>query len=626
MANDIESTTIEFHRFGGEADSLQKGKRYIRTCGYQKAAEEVTVEIEPRELRRSLNRLRYGFDRTAESEAAAKKILGAEAHNFLPPQQLSPTGGVALRQVDIVTHASELRAYPFEAIYANASNDYLKSTEQGMILTRRIRSEFSYMVPPWPEVPSVLFVHAQLDHDLSQDLVDQHYRALSEALAPWGNPERLTEKKLLLVKAVDSVEALQAARELADFSYIHILAHGAKVAEEDVEESDTEWGLRLGGVGAAATSLKSIAEALRLINERPLVVTLAACDGGNADRPELGNSSLVETLHRNGIPVVVASQLPMTQPGSITLTKHFYRPLLSGTDVRIALHAARVALREEARQFDDQRHDWLSLVGYVRLPAEGYSQYLRTFGLRVRLHMLEAARSDAEPLLAETPPPRETFERVAVRLRDQIAHLAGQGKSSSVDQDRTLQAERVGLLASANKSLAEVRFIQACRFPDEKDRLHELSRAALEDSLRWYLQIYRHDMTMHWHGIQALALEAALTGRIADPVELMIVGRIAQGAIAGNQKEYWACGTLAEVLLLTALGPEGFNLTLVQDELNRLCKRSAEDLADKGFAVKSTRRQLARYATWWTKPNGYFPGHKSDLSAHAREMIGCLPG
>src|SRR5215510_493877 len=626
MSADISATTIEFHRFGGEPGVLLKDNKYIRTCGYQRAADEVVVRIEPRELRRSLNQLRYSFNRTTESETAAQRLLGLEAGNFLDESQIFPEGRVALHQVDIVTHASELRAYPFEAIYANASDAYLKSPDTGMILTRRIRSEFSYAVPPWPEVPSVLFVHAQLDHDLSQDLIDEHRLALTEALAPWGNREDLEKKKLLVVCEIDSAEALARARTLANFSYIHILAHGARVAAEDMEEHETEWGLRLGRADSVAASQKAIADALKPINEYPLVVTLAACDSGTADRPELGNSSLVETLHRNGIPVVVASQFPLTKPGSVTLTKEFYRPLLSGADVRIALHAGRVALREEARQVDERRHDWLSLVGYVRLPAEGYSQYLRAFGLRVQLHMLEAARKDAEPLFAEDPPPRDTFDRVESRLRERILQLEGQKEALSGDQKRALQAECVGLLASASKSLAEVRFVQACRFPEEKARFERLSRTALEDSLKWYSQTYRRDMSKHWHGIQKLALEAALTGRISDPMELMIVGRVAQIAVDESLDEFWACGTLAEAILLGTLVSEGFDLERGRIVLSRLCERSAKNATDNGFAVKSTRRQLARYVTWWTKENGYFPGRASDISAHAQALVGCVQG
>ena len=46
MPVDISSTTIEFHRFGGEPGFLQRGNPYIRTCGYQTAADQVVVEIQ----------------------------------------------------------------------------------------------------------------------------------------------------------------------------------------------------------------------------------------------------------------------------------------------------------------------------------------------------------------------------------------------------------------------------------------------------------------------------------------------------------------------------------------------------------------------------------------------------
>jgi hypothetical protein len=515
MPVDISSTTIEFHRFGGEPGALVKGGSYIRTCGYQKTADHVEVEGEPREFRRAQNKLRYRVDRTVESEKAAERVLAAEAANFLPGEQIRPAGEAALHQIDIVTHASELRAYPFEAIYANESNRYLASARCGVILTRRIRSDFSYTVPPWPEVPSVLFAHAPVDHDLPQALIDRHRSALEKALAPWGAPRDLEEKKLLRVCPVDSAKALKDARALRTFSYIHILAHGAKVAEEDLEESDSEWGLRLGTSGADATAPREIAEALKPEHDQPLVVTLASCDSGTTDRTELGNASLVETLHRNGIPVVVASQFPLTTDGSVTLASAFYCPLLSGADVRIALHEARVALREEARRLDERRHDWLSIVGYVRLPAEGYSQYLRAFSLRVQLHMLEAARRDADPLLKDPPTTHEAFAAVEERLGERITQLEVHKTALVGDQDGALWAECTGLLASACKSLAELYSVKARQFPEERARLDDLSRAALQKSRAGYEQVYSRNVSKHWHGIQMLALEAALTGQIA---------------------------------------------------------------------------------------------------------------
>lgn len=620
MGVDIGSTTIEFFRYGAEPGAFLKGNSYIRTCGYQKPADEVSIRIEPKKFRISLNQLRYRPDRSIEKEQEALKMLGTEADWFLP--KVFPDGIAELHQVDIVTHASELRAYPFEAIYASLPSDCLESPDKGLILTRRIRSEFSYTVPPWPAEPSVLFVHAQVDHDLSEDLIEQHRESLCKALEPWGKPADLEKKKLLVVQEVGSVEELVKARALGNFSYIHILAHGARVSEEDMEENETEWGLRLGPADSEAASPKEVAEALKVDNDLPLVATLAACDSASA-AAELGNSSLVETLHRNGIPVVIASQFPLTQSGSVTLTREFYSCLLSGEDVRLALHAARVALRAEARKADERRHDWLSLVGYVRLPAEGYANYLKAFALRVQLHMLEAARTDSEPLFAAGPSSPEAFADVERRLGERIAQL--RSRKAEPDGVQDLEGERVGLLASGCKSLAELRFVQARQFPEDQARLKDDSKSVLEESFKWYSETYRRNLTRHWHGIQKLALEAALTGRISDPMELMFVRRIAQNECDGNKNEYWACGTVAEAILLGALTSK-FDVTSAQEALKNLRERSARFPKDNGFAVKSTRRQLERYVNWWTKGNGYFTGRDSDIAEQAQLLVNFLNG
>lgn len=620
----MESTTIEFFRFGKDSvGGLRRDDKYIRTCGYGKPAEEVEVRIEPKELRRNQNRLRYRPDRTLEAQSEAQKVLGVESERFLAG--LSLEDGAGLHQVDIVTHASELRAYPFEAIYATVLSESLQSPDAGLILTRRIRSEFSYTVPPWPEVPSVLFVHAEVDHDLPKDLVERHRRVLCEALAPWGSAKTLEETKRLVVREVDSVEALAEARASGDFSYIHILAHGARVSEEDMEEHESEWGLRLGRARSNAVSPQAVAGALRLSNDRPLVVTLAACDGASSG-PELGNVSLVETLHRNGIPVVVASQFPLTIPGSVTLAREFYSRLLSGTDVRVAIHGARVALRAEARAAGERMHDWLSLVAYVRLPAEGYAHYLKTFALRVQLHMLEAARKDAEPLLASSAKrSSEVFDDAERRLETRIAELRKQKEAYDGRQDSRLVAECAGLLASGCKSLAELRFVRSRRAADSLELHLAGSKSALDESQRWYAEIFDRNLAAHWHGIQKLSLEAVLTGRISEPLELTIVRRVAEKACTSDANEYWACGTLAEAIMLTTLVAEESSGGSASDALRLLCERAAANPEDKGFAVKSTRRQLHRYVNWWTKEHGYFPGRESDLSAEAQALLACLP-
>ena len=51
----------------------------------------------------------------------------------------------------------------------------------------------------------------------------------------------------------------------------------------------------------------------------------------------------------------------------------------------------------------------VSIVGYVRLPADGYAQYLRAFKLRVEQRLLEAARGRAERLLAAPGEPVDGY-------------------------------------------------------------------------------------------------------------------------------------------------------------------------------------------------------------------------
>jgi hypothetical protein len=167
--------------------------------------------------------------------------------------------------------------------------------------------------------------------------------------------------------------------------------------------------------------------------------------------------------------------------------------------------------------------------------------------------------------------------------------------------------------------------IRAKRCPDERSRFEPLSREALADSHKWYSEAYRQDVSKHWHGIQMLALEAALTGRNAIATDLTFVRYVAGNACVQNPQEYWACGTLVESILLAALTPEGFDLAKAKDALSMLRERSAKDAKDEGFAVKSTRRQLQRYVTWWTKENGYFAEVESDMSQYAQALVACLP-
>ena len=299
----------------------------------------------------------------------------------------------------------------------------------------------------------MLFAHAPVANDLQKSLIDGHEEALRAALEPWSRGG-VADQNLLRVEEVASLNALAKARFEFKPSYVHLLAHGAQT-QAGGGRPKPHWVLR---------PPEDIAKVLALDAGVPLVVTLAACDSANQTELTFTNYSLAQELHRLGVPVVVASQLPLTMAGSVVMARVFYRYLLEGDDVRRALHAARLALRDDA----NAGHDWLSLVGYVRLPPEGYARHLAEFGLRAELGMLDAQQRRADHLSVQGGDVT-MFDEVERQLRNRIATLIERREDLDGSSQRLVD-ESHGLLASANKRLAELLFTRADKLRDRRDR------------------------------------------------------------------------------------------------------------------------------------------------------------
>jgi hypothetical protein len=611
----IASRMIEFNRYGRSVQVLSPDSKYVRTTGWDEPAREVSPSFDHETLLGNLNVLRYENIGSEQDVQAAREALADEAALLLPHMH---TAENELLQLDLVTSAAELWAFPFEALFVR-NPGWLQRPDRGVVLTRRIRSEFSGETLPWPATPVVLFAHAPAAADLSASLIDAHTRALSQALAPWSRGNDPRDAGLLVVREVLSARDLAAARDGHSPAYVHLLAHGALVPSPRRLRQKEVWGLRLGYDGEPGVAPADIADALEPSHGLPLVVTLAACDSANQSNPAFAIHSVVQDLHRSGIPVVVGSQLPLTQAGSVTVTEAFYGCLLQGDDVRAALHAGRVALFNNPQA----GHDWLSLVSYVRLPPEGYAEHLLAFGLRAELGMLDAAQQRADHLSLHNGT-RDQFAEVETLVRNRLASL--DARRGRLSKRKDLLDECNGLQASALKRLAELRFVRASKHDagSAEDLLD--SKAALAQSAEHYRQAYKANINSHWLGIQQLALEAALKGRFERPADLAMVVYVAElardaAADAGTPRDYWSCGTLAEASLLAPVAGQPRNLGAAAEAAMLLVERARA--AHDGFAIESTRRQLRRYATWWTTGNGFFPGGQ-DLSRDAEQIVALL--
>jgi CHAT domain len=427
--------------------------------------------------------------------------------------------------------------------------------------------------------------------------------------------------ELLAVREVTSLNDM--SRHRTDFkpSYVHVLAHGAPAPADPFLPGDVVWGLRLGEVGKPGVPPPDVAEALQPKDGFPLVVTVAACDSGNQANPIFATQSVVQELHRCGIPVVIGSQLPLTKPGSSTLTETFYERLLQGVDVRVALHAARIALRRN----EDAGHDWLSLVGYVRLPPEGYAAYLEEVGLRVELRLLDAAQALADRL-AEKGQPLADFRPVEEQLSNRLQSL--NVRRQNLVHRKDLREERSGLEASAHKRLAELLFVRGLHHKELRDNDWKASMTALRNAFDAYRSAYEADLHSHWLGMQQLALDAALTGTVSRPGDSAIVERAAAIArdmaiqagkdVPKGQEIYWAYGTLTELALLAPRAGGVRNLEKAKSAAALLVASSRQ--AGEEFPIQSTRRQISRYVQWWTNEHGFFPS-VDDLSNDARELL-----
>jgi hypothetical protein len=619
----VKSLTIEFYRHeDNDTGILRKGGRYILAMGFTGRTREIVLKeaFDRRELWRQLVALRYEADK--EAQKAAVNGLGTAIRDLLPIDSFVDDGADAMLHVDLVTNPAELAMLPFELMKdAHGKPLLVRKDGSPVELTRRVRADSSTTDKRWPAQPRVLFAWASPQRKVPSD---EHLKALRQALDRWvpafagvDEPEALGKVLTVLERATlrgieEECRAAKAAGR--PYTHVHLLAHGIMIDDGSDEQrfglALHDWVDRTKTERAAPEALVG---ALGPLRGEPVIVTLAVCDGANMQNSRIPEKSVAHELHVSGFPVVVASQLPLTSPGSTTMVATFYTALFEGRDVRVALHETRLALYDDGRSTCP---DWASLAVYVRLP-ERYEEYLAEVRLRSACLSLETASKLSGRLAKDQNAKPELVGEVESRLLSDIKRLRAYQADPLTVRLSALDAETHGLLGSAEKRLAE-------HYQTLGPASAAASREALKRSLEWYRLGHAQTVAAHWLGVQSLSLEIVLEGKVKDPARWYATLVAAEAACAQSSEEVWAFGSLAELWLI-AKNVEGVDATTADVEALR-CIATLKKQVGTGdtFPLLSTRRQLERYTHWWIKPNGYFPETTSDLGAQAAVLVQAL--
>ena len=398
----VNKVNLEFLRHGPAHNQLLSPlTRYLGLCGNAGAC-TVQVPYEHQDFLARLKSLRYGIGGSDDAERRQLDVsrTAQDITNILAcVPGLNSSLGTACRtevtvtHLDLVLSAAELAMLPFElakvppGCAGGEGNYLLLQTLIPVCLTRRVRSALSDAVI-WPRKPKILFVVAQPSH--MSVPAREHTMAMLNAIDPWvpyfdpSSQEDRREKagEVLTILTEATIKEIEKACAKNAYSHVHILAHGM----ENKKKPGSPYGLALHDPSDKSkidvVSGEQLASALRPLRPDasaaqnatlPAVVTVAACDSGNVSSVTYSNgASLAHELHQAGIPVVVASQFPLSKPASVLVAEVLYQRMLWGEDPRIILHS----LRSRLRVLCPDTHDWASLVMYAALPPDLDDQLL----------------------------------------------------------------------------------------------------------------------------------------------------------------------------------------------------------------------------------------------------------
>jgi hypothetical protein len=456
---------------------------------------------------------------------------------------------------------------------------------------------------------------------------------MAEAATGATRNERLAQHLTALTEA--SLEAIEDACSQSDYTHVHILAHGG----EYKEGYDTRFGLLLHNsehpMGPAErVSGERLATALRTSRKdasgqlaRPAVVTLASCYSGGIASVTGAGASIAHALHADGIPMVIASQFPLSFGGSVRMVEMLYEGLVSGEDPRRLL----IDLRRSLHTQFPETHDWASITAYSSLPPN-FDRQLADVQIQRAQLSIEVALDLADEVVARA-------ERGDRRSRQVMASAAGTTAVAASTPEMAAAMQRVResrarlarlrdrlpsqrvrivtLLASSDKREAALwyemlKLASSTVPPDELDkrvwppleRARELYDEAfgLDAAALWALVQYISLTVVMRHGGRPTLDADVADGKIGKLWALAEVQSLRERSSVDYKRRTWALGNLIELYLLAPVIEEVKKTHEHPGPMpnwEALATQYTKELANMappgGFEIFSTRRQIVRY-------------------------------
>ena len=504
---DVHAIDFELVRPGPAHNQLLSPlTEYIALCGdHEPHALRFPFEHEDYLLR--LETMRYvsgdqwSYDAAVNDVAKNLAATLGTVPSLVSSLSESSARGAGLTHLRLKFSASELALLPFEIMRTPpgvaGTGDFLALQNAGKIVITREQRSTPNRSFGWPWPPRILCAIAgPRGSSIPTDLALSHIQALRQALSPFtyafddsdhrrralspfidafdGSDHRrdrqqmeyenLKEKLTVLPNA--SLRAIRAECTKTAYSHVHILAHGGRITKNE-GRSGSRFGLVLHHDQSKDDPVTIDGQALvaSLCRDHegpgPAVVSLASCDSGQQGDVLASGASVGHALHRAGVPLVVASQFPLTMLGSTIFVKTLYQGLLGGEDPRLLLYR----LRQDLASANTARHDWASLVAYANFPVdlERDLSVLRHAAANhaMRVAIIQARASLLEPEVFRT---QDELDQALADLKkaQKRLPLSDRSKEEALQAAVVNKIESIGALATAEKRRAEIFWHRRC--------------------------------------------------------------------------------------------------------------------------------------------------------------------